>query len=381
MNRVLSAILLALSLMSCNLIDPSQNEGVLWEYTLTGAPVCGVVRWGNYVFVADDFGKIYSIGMDTGLTRWSIRLSNETILFLHFTDKYLYVVSKNQKNNNDPKLRVYNPSDGIMQQSETTNLPIVPFSDYLTFTNTSGDTEMMIHNSNTIATINLSTHKMTTKDLSADLDRITKMIYADKYFYMINADSKVVQYDSFYSRIAASTPTINTKFYGSAAIYKNYLILGTDKGVSLLDTSSSLFQSGLKNEEGSIKYSPISVDLYKTCFYVGYNSYPLSGIVKFNPENSSLKQEWYFKTFYSVTYCPIVVSSFLGVVAFIDDSGELNVVDRDKGASVYNKQFGVMDVRGMNIAMDYNAKTIFVPLSAPTKVVAFSLSYAMTAQE
>lgn len=365
-SLLLPALLLILS--ACSLQNMDQQEGIIWD-VYTDAPVtCGIEIKDNNIYCADSFANLYSFWIDTGSKRWKRTLGSETITGIYPDNNNLIVISVTPSKT---FVRYYSYDEGnIVFQ---TNLDLVVRDTYLADGN-----RLILHTSSKLVVWHLADGSVEVRDYSVylNLNPIKTVIRGTDCFYLVTDKSRIVKIGSDFSHIGSYADFEGETFSGSA-LYLNYnLYLAGPNGIRVLPSMGKPYGSAMS---GRISYSPLTAlsDPFSTVIYSGVSDSRRFGIGRYSQTISDVAQDWFRATIAPVTYSPIAYSDSLSVVAVVDDSGTLNVYDAVSGKYVYSRYVGIINQPGLSFKNDYFSKSVFVPVSVPSKIVCYSLYYAV----
>ena len=149
-----------------------------------------------------------------------------------------------------------------------------------------------------------------------------------------------------------------SSYTGDCAYDNGRIYISTTDGVKVLD---------------AIKWENAGIDRADPVLFNGQST----GLVKKSGDKHLLFSSQSFRLpSGGNSYSPIFQSETLGIAAYIDSKGFINVVDSRTGYFVFSKFIGMMDRPFLKISSDYLSKSVFIPLSSPAKIFCYSLKFA-----
>jgi len=346
-----------LILLSCSLQPGDSSEGVIWQKNLKYPPSAGIEIHSDNLYFADVSGAIYSCWIDTGFINWKRQLKREDIRMIFITDSGLGVISKKIRAKTSI-YRIFSFDRGISIME--TNLPQNIRDSY-----SSDNGKIIVHSQSGAVVISGDGRDLEVLDLSKYSRNIASFALWGGSYYAVEGNSKIMRFDpSFHS--TGSFRAFTGTFTGNAVYDSGRIYISTSEGIKILNTVS------WKAESASNDFQ----DLSKRVLFDG----AASGIVKKNAgpgERYLLFSDLSFRMPPgSSSYSPVLHSDTLGIAAFINTKGFINIVDSRTGYYVYSKFIGMIERPYLKIPSDYNSKSVFIPLSSPAKIFCYSLKFA-----
>ncbi len=345
-------------LMSCSLQSSDSSEGIIWQKDLKSPPSAGIEIHADNLYFADESGTIYSCWIDTGFINWKRRMIDEKIKMIFITDSGLGVISQKIGGGPRPSIfRIFTFEKGIAVFE--TNLQANIRDSY-----DSDNADVIAHSPSCAVLISRTGKNIKICDLSSYTKDIVAFASWGGSYYAIDGDSRILRFNP--SMRQTGSYVFKGIFSGDAVYDNGRIYISTDSGVKILNT---------------VTWSPESAEnditgLSKPVLFDGMSA----GLVK---KTAGPSQRYFlfsnqsFKTPPgSNSYSPIIYSDTLGVAAFIDQKGYLNIVDSRTGYFVYSKFIGNINRPFLKVSKDYRSKSVFVPLSSPAKIFCYSLKFA-----
>lgn len=352
--KYLIALVLFLT-VSCSLQINDQGEGVIWQKDLSYPPVAGIELHGANMFFADESGALYSCWIDTGFINWKRQLFGEEIRMIFVTGSGLGVISQ-KAGSMASVYRIFTFEQGISVFE--TNLTQNIRDSY-----NSNDGFILVHSPSRVVRISGDGRTVKTWDLSRYTGNIVTFAYWGLNYYAIDGNSRILRFDPSL-RLTGTFTGFKGAFGGDANYYDGKIYM-TSTSVKILNTVSWMPETAQIESPGSpenILFDGKASGLLKKAG-PGEKYLLFSNMSFLTPPGGG-------------SYSPIVHSDSLGVAAFIDSKGFLNVVDSRTGYFVYSKFIGMMERPFLKVSRDYNSKSVFIPLSSPAKIFCYSLNFA-----
>ncbi len=340
-------------ILSCSIQNMDTTEGMIWQKDLPLPPAAGIEIYSNNLFFADSGGTLYSCWIDTGRINWKRTLSRERAIMLFAMKSGLGVISTGRERQGS-LFRIYSYDRGIIGYE--TNLSIKPRDYYST-----DGTNILVHSGNAAVIIGDKYGEIRLADFSRYSDNIVTFAKWGGYFYIIDNRSDIFRFDG-HMNPAGPGLRLGGKFDGNAAYYDDRIFLSASDGLKIVNTDS---------------WSPENAD---QDFKNGTPPVIFGGSLGLKNRRKALKyyifSDLSFKTADENSYTPLIMSGTIGVAAFIDSKGFLEVIDSSTGRYVGSKFVGTIDRPFMKTAIDYGAKSIFLPVSSPAKIFCYSINFA-----
>jgi hypothetical protein len=343
-----------------------QTEGIVWEQYVDYPIVRGVEQKNNQLFVADNNGSIYSLWMDTGTLVWKINpgSGSEGLIALCPDDSSLVAASIL---GSSTRIRRHSYLDGSI--SFVTN--ILSFSAKDSYLADSGN--LVLHSDKKIAVYNLSNDTCQVIDYTVyGANNIAAVVKGGFNYYLVETNSTIQVLDSSFGWIRTLPFSSSADFYGSADFYSStssYLYLATETGIRQMQVP---FGPAIFSGDGrKIYYSGLVLD--SGYLYTAFAD-STKGIAKYDTSLSLMRSGTLSA---KVSYSPIAYSSSTSTVSAVDDSGILNIFDKNTMNMVYNKYIGFLGEPYLKIGQD-SSGSIFIPLTSPAKITCYSLNYAIS---
>lgn len=370
--RLFTPVALLFVLTSCSVMSLDDVKGVLWSSTVDYRISRGIEQHDDAIYFADTNGGIYCLGMDTGSTLWKWRLSNQNIEMICAGGSYLYVVAS--QTNGTALLYTYNYSDGIQSSSSPRSFPFIPSPKYVLDGN-----KIITFSESRIAVIDDITLSINS-NTSPGVSGIADLVKGSYNWYAITTNCTVTELTPSFNFYNTSLNISGKAYRGSVFFLNNYLYTATDDGVKILDTRSSmnLIPSITVNSvtpTGMI-YDPDNSGTFYLAYSGGQGSLS-RGIAAYSTNNFSAR--WQYTTLADVNAGTIFLSRSLKAIGIVDDSGYINIFNRQNGSVVFqNLYLGVTDMAGLKFPLDYLGGNVFIPINSPsTKIVCYSIDWAM----
>jgi hypothetical protein len=343
-------------IQSCSLGPVDANDGLIWQKDLQYPPCAGTEIHSDNLYFADESGTIYSCWIDSGLIKWKRRLNNESVRMIFITGSGLGVISGQQGGAaKTSTFRIYNFERGICVF--ITNLPWAIRDSYF-----SDGTNIIVHWPSGAAVLNGDGTKIDPYDLTQYATNIVTFAAWEGYYYAIEGNSSIIKFDRSMHPVRTFDSFTGSGYSGDFAYDNGRIYISTTGGVKALDT---------------VKWDPVDID--NGTDPVLFNG-ASAGLVKrqSGPEDKYLL---YSSMSFRIpprgnSYSPLVQSGSLGIAAYIDPKGFINVVDSRTGYFVYSKFIGMIDRPFLKVSSDYLSKSVFIPLSSPAKIFCYSLKFA-----
>jgi hypothetical protein len=368
MRKFLIMVSVFLSLTACSLTNLDQQNGVVWEANTESPVTSGIEQWDNNLFYADSFGNIVSLWMDTGNIHWKRTLLSESILGLYTGSNDLVAVSVTPTYS---AVRYYSYNEGNINFETNLNLALKD-------TYTVDGTKLILHTPTKLVVFNLNDGHSEIHDMVLYLnnDSIVSVVKGNGCYYLITARTRVVKVNLTFSMVNMYTDFEGTSFHGSALYLNNNLYIASEAGIKVIPSMGMPYSSPVT---GKILYSPMLAvnDPFRTFLFTGVASSQRYGMGRYTQAISDLSEDWFKQTFSAVSYSPMVYSDALSVAATVDDSGLLNIYDSVTGKYVYSKYVGIVNQPNLKFQKDYFAKSAFIPVSSPSKIICYSLYFAV----
>lgn len=82
------------------------------------------------------------------------------------------------------------------------------------------------------------------------------------------------------------------------------------------------------------------------------------------------------QTLKKTSLSPVYYSERLMLQAIVDQEGNLNIIDQKSGNFICSKYIGKITISGLSIKEDDGGKTVFIPVSSPSKITCYSVEFA-----
>lgn len=365
--RKILLTLVLLPVLGCSLQNFDREDGVIWSVETDGAVTCGIEIQGNSAYFADEFASIYSLWIDSGLLRWKRTLAEEKILALHPAPDSLVVVSTTALDTT--MIRHYSYREGgIMFQ---TNLVLKAEG-----LSPADGPDLLLHSADSIVRYRTAEGRAEVFRLGPFAGGLRAVVKSGSGWYAVSAKSVVAGLDPSFGLLRTWTEFEGLNFSGSAFYRNHILFFATDAGVKALSSSGAAYHTSMSWAVPSSPLLPVSGP-YESAFFTASASPQRAGLGKYQVVLNDVAEEWFRPLASSVTLSPVAFSDTLSVVAAVDDTGVLNVFNAETGAYVNSRHVGIINRPGLKFGLDYFSKSVFVPASAPSRVVCYSLYYAV----
>jgi hypothetical protein len=306
--------------------------------------------------------------MDTGSIRWKRTLASETVLGLYTGTNDLVAVSITPTVST---VRFYSYNEGNIDFETNLNLILKDIS-------TVDDVKLIMHTSAKLAVLNLNDGHTEIYDLTLYLNNesIKSVAKGNSCYYVITEKSRVVKISLGFGMVTYYTDFEGTDFYGSVLYLNNSLYLATAAGIKVIPSMGTPYNSSMS---WKIKYSSMLAvnDSFSVFLFAGLADSQRYGLGRYTQAISDLSEDWFKQTYTAVTYSPIAYSDTLYVMAALDDSGILNIYDSASGKYIFSKYIGIINQPNLKFKSDYFSRSVFIPVSSPSKIVCYSLYYSV----
>lgn len=357
------------------------SVGVELGYDETGAQ--------EAVYFGDDAGQIYSVYKRTGNLRWQRSIeSGDTLDEIYCAPNAFYAVYHDPYSPGDSTLAKYSLDQGELLG--TLSLPSVPFSGHTAYTNGTGDYVLVLHSSNSVVEVNLSTLTYSPTGLSGTLnsgETVVNVLYAENLYqdmlYAITSGGRIVTIGTSVSASMGPMDGPEQSCEGSAVYRGGIIYVGTTNGVYAWNTSAGgSWDTHFPDWASSfaVKNTMMTADAAGDKLYVPFaGGYPNCGVAMYDISGiamGAVTESWHYSTFGNVNNGSLVLSEASHTLVFIDDTGYVNAVDSASGSLLQPTTFlGTLNDTSLRPAVDTVEDIAFLPTTSPSKVFCYNLSY------
>ncbi len=393
MNRFFSGMLFLIGLViifittGCVLDTIDPENGIYWETTLADTLTAGLSynELEGLILVGDQSGNLYAIQDGSGFEKWKRSFSNEIITGVYAGADYVFCLSL-ESNLNQSRIRRFTLNDGILEWSTNLSTNVGRFflvDDYAT-----GSSRILIPTGSNILAWYPSDNHLVSYDYSSESQNLKAVIdygnsgSSSRAYYAVDAYGSVLELNSslgFVQASAAASTTIFTRSLtiGSTSGNGDFLFVGTTSGIKMFQIPALTLQATAQSD--SILASGMVWDVTQEKLFALLSKYPRSGLGCYDP-SQSLQEQWFSETTGDITHSPLALSLSYNLLVYLDDYGSLTIVDSQASTLISQTYFGTMDVDGLTFAKNALETKLYIPLSTPSKVVAYSLSHVVQSQ-
>jgi hypothetical protein len=379
--RVIGLFAILLAAASCSPVSLDSTEGESWSEQLDNPIVCGIITNGSYLYFADSAGSVFCYDMSSGLLHSKFQLSNQTVEAMTVYGGYQYIITSNA-NDGSNYLYTYD-NNGVQQSSQY--FPFTPGNSVLD----SSSGLFYAYNGLSFAVINLTsnpTYSTYAFGVTGSGNGVSSFVKGDSlnwYAVTTNCGVYVLNSPSFNNPAQKTVNGITGSYLLTCnAVYANsYLYLGTSAGVLIVSTSS--FTSSSSGFSDPVSSTGMVYDAANSCLYIAYAQNATShGIACQTINGSSLGNPWSENrsTTYDLANSSIFFSTTYNAVGFLDDSGYIDIYNRQTGAPAYQTTLylGTENCTGLTAPMDSTGEYVYLPVNSPNpKLVCYSVEWAM----